>query len=488
MSEGAYPRPDSTSSLNLISKIDGNDYCPTSVDYDRYLFLEALLSARSYFIVTYVGYSSEEQKDTPPSLLVRELFSYIDEGYTIAGDTPSKRCHVIHPFDPFHKSYFEIPDNTAKPMHFTMAEAFYGKSKTAPHTLIDNFMNSECHVEDVNSQVLTSIVGLNPTKPGDSITRAGDLITISISDLTAFATNPIKTYFNKKLGLYINKDELDSPTRDFALPAIEKYQLRVEAIKTPTEELWHKATRQGKLPCGMFKTIAATHMEKDVSDMHAILEKNNVTAETITKITFAEHYISKAFCPKKGWMLPPLYVSKAGQKAFKIVGTILDVTGEGALFHQDRDLKHLIKQWPKSLILLEAIKMHDLPIKPQLISTKNPKPIHLNFENSNSLLERFISYYLNGVDALSLLLPEWVPPLLKEQSIDNIIQEQLNDDFQPLYNEYARWLFRSPSPVMDNILKTPWQQLAEELYGDLHASLKAKTSPCPCPQKIRKNC
>ena len=45
------------------------DYCPSSPDYDRYLFLEALHSAQEYLFLSYQGYGQQDSKELQPSLL-----------------------------------------------------------------------------------------------------------------------------------------------------------------------------------------------------------------------------------------------------------------------------------------------------------------------------------------------------------------------------------------------------------------------------------
>ena len=50
----------------------------TTRDDDRYLFLEALLSARDVFYVSYVGRSIRDNSPLPPSVLVSELLDYAE--------------------------------------------------------------------------------------------------------------------------------------------------------------------------------------------------------------------------------------------------------------------------------------------------------------------------------------------------------------------------------------------------------------------------
>jgi Exonuclease V gamma subunit len=50
-------------------------------DVDRELFLEALLSAREVFYLSYVGQSLRDNKPLPPSVLVSEVLGYVAENF-----------------------------------------------------------------------------------------------------------------------------------------------------------------------------------------------------------------------------------------------------------------------------------------------------------------------------------------------------------------------------------------------------------------------
>lgn len=83
MNEGKFPRQDNLSSLNLLAKDPRAHYCPNQSDYDRYLFLETLLSTRDHLLISYQGSTQESSKEQAPSLLVTELLSYLNKFYQI---------------------------------------------------------------------------------------------------------------------------------------------------------------------------------------------------------------------------------------------------------------------------------------------------------------------------------------------------------------------------------------------------------------------
>ncbi len=83
-------------------------------DDDRYLFLEALVSARRAFYVSYVGRSIRDNTEIPPSVLVSELFDYLHRRFTApdGGSVVERHVRVVHPLQPFSRAYFGGGDGT----------------------------------------------------------------------------------------------------------------------------------------------------------------------------------------------------------------------------------------------------------------------------------------------------------------------------------------------------------------------------------------
>lgn len=74
---------------------------------DRYLFLEALISARRCLYISYTGFDLHDNSVRPPSVLVSELIDYLKEGYGLNEDdlvTP----HRLQAFSP---AYFQGEDS-----------------------------------------------------------------------------------------------------------------------------------------------------------------------------------------------------------------------------------------------------------------------------------------------------------------------------------------------------------------------------------------
>ena len=97
-----YPKKEQKSALNQLYTQQGVDPFPTTTEFDRYLFLEALLSAREYLLFSYHQKKARKQPLQECSLLISELVHYLDQSLTIDGAKPSETF-------PFDHSLVELP-------------------------------------------------------------------------------------------------------------------------------------------------------------------------------------------------------------------------------------------------------------------------------------------------------------------------------------------------------------------------------------------
>ena len=66
---------------------------------DRYLFLEALLSARDRFIVLYTGQSVKDNSELSPSIFISQIHDYLERVYQFPSSTYTFD-HRLQPFSP----------------------------------------------------------------------------------------------------------------------------------------------------------------------------------------------------------------------------------------------------------------------------------------------------------------------------------------------------------------------------------------------------
>lgn len=85
MNDGVYPRTLPPQGFDLMAKkVRRGDR--SRRDDDRYLFLEALLSAQQQLYISYIGRSIQDNSKRYPSVLVSELIEYVAQSYHLPGD------------------------------------------------------------------------------------------------------------------------------------------------------------------------------------------------------------------------------------------------------------------------------------------------------------------------------------------------------------------------------------------------------------------
>ncbi|KZC16362.1 MULTISPECIES: exodeoxyribonuclease V subunit gamma [Rhodanobacter] len=116
MNEGEFPRPGHDAGLNRILGQPRRGDRDTRNE-DRYLFLEALMSARDALHVSYVGEGVHDGKPRNPAAPLAELLQFLDEQHGLAADAKAERpWHVRHPLQPFDARYYER-DAQGQPRH-----------------------------------------------------------------------------------------------------------------------------------------------------------------------------------------------------------------------------------------------------------------------------------------------------------------------------------------------------------------------------------
>lgn len=117
MSDDAFPRGRPAAGFDLMAREPRAGDRTTRND-DRYLFLEAILSARDQLVMTVPGRDVRDGRDLPPSVVLSELLDMLDDAFVLepfdevshSGD-PARRLRewlmVAHPLQASSPRYFE---------------------------------------------------------------------------------------------------------------------------------------------------------------------------------------------------------------------------------------------------------------------------------------------------------------------------------------------------------------------------------------------
>lgn len=105
LNDGEYPRsrrPDDFDLMGLNYRAGDR----SRRDDDRYLFLEALLSARNALYLSWVGRSDRDNTEKPASVLVNQLRDMLAQGWRSKGAGVLPKLTHDYPLQPFSSAYF----------------------------------------------------------------------------------------------------------------------------------------------------------------------------------------------------------------------------------------------------------------------------------------------------------------------------------------------------------------------------------------------
>lgn len=108
MKDGDYPRPTQPMDFDLMRQ--WGNYRPgdrSRRDDDRYLFLEAMLSARDSLYISWTGRNVRDNSERPPSVLVAQLRDHINQRWSSEQGAPVDALTLSHPLQPFSAQYFD---------------------------------------------------------------------------------------------------------------------------------------------------------------------------------------------------------------------------------------------------------------------------------------------------------------------------------------------------------------------------------------------
>ncbi|TAL73364.1 MAG: exodeoxyribonuclease V subunit gamma [Rhodanobacter sp.] len=257
MNDGDYPRRTQAPDFDLMTQPGRQRPGDRSRrEDDRYLFLEALLSARDTLYVSWVGRSARDNSELPPSVLVGQLRDYLAAGWQNgdqgglpengaangANSAPTGHADPLplltthYPLQAFSQRYF---DATSDACLFTYAYEWQRARQAAPAS------------------------DAAPLPPQQRETP------LSLALLQRFLKSPAKVFYAERLAVrFEGNDEADTDNEPFALDHLETHQIIDALLHTvihagdaalapATQRLYG----QGVLPPGTFAELTLAPIE-----------------------------------------------------------------------------------------------------------------------------------------------------------------------------------------------------------------------------------
>lgn len=208
MNDGDYPRSHPPMDFDLMNA----DYRPgdrSRREDDRYLFLEALLSAREQLYVSWVGRSIVDNTEKPPSVLVGQLRDHLQAGWRSAdGDDLIDALTTEHPLQPFSRAYF--------PTH----EQLTARGVSARRLITYAHEWREVHNDTALSAKIGELGEFTQESP------------LTLAQLGHFLRDPAKAFFNTRLKVIFEREDIVSLDHEpFALDGLANWQLQDHLIQ-----------------------------------------------------------------------------------------------------------------------------------------------------------------------------------------------------------------------------------------------------------------
>ena len=236
MNDGVYPRQLAPLGFDLMSqKPKRGDR--SRRDDDRYLFLEALISAQQKLYISYIGRSIQDNSERFPSVLVQELIDYIGQSHYLPGDEElncdesevrvKEHLTCLHTRMPFDPQNYQPGELQSYAREWLPAASQAGKA----------------HSEFVQPLPFT----LPETVPLETLQR--------------FWAHPVRAFFQMRLQVHFRTEDSEIPdTEPFILEGLSRYQINQQLLNAlvdqdDAERLFRRFRAAGDLPYGAFGEI-----------------------------------------------------------------------------------------------------------------------------------------------------------------------------------------------------------------------------------------
>ena len=309
MGDGGFPRTENRYSFDLTQKRSVKEkYAPlprSMRDSDKYLFAEAIVSARKKLFISYEAkdLSEDSKKHCSAALPVQILEKYIEKKTGVKAD----ELEIKYPVQPFSGEYFkdESPFKTFSKKDFALAHAMF-------------------HVEQNPQDLLPERV----PEESEICCESTETEIVDLEKLIRFFKDPVKFYLTRTLGIALpgeNRNSGDEELFEYGdSDALLKYDIGktyIDMARMMPEEFEgepgkfgqafvRRISGEGKMPLGVFGKITLEGLVGDSSKQFSL----PVLAGKTAGKKLENHEISLCF--------PEI--------SLKLTGMVLDIDSENS--------------------------------------------------------------------------------------------------------------------------------------------------------------
>ncbi|MEE8399277.1 MAG: exodeoxyribonuclease V subunit gamma, partial [Desulfobacterales bacterium] len=356
MGTDAFPRNSTSLGFDYLARYPKRGDRSRRND-DKYLFLEAMISARERLYISYVGRSIQDNSRIPPSSLVSELLDYILDGFGLS--EPELVTH--HRLQAFSPRYFSEEDGGL----FSYSE--------------ENLLAAVSYDDEEGPAPFLS----DPLAPAPEAWRE-----LTMDQLVGFYNHPTRYFLETRLGIRIREQQTPiDETEDFNLDGLGKYTIGqdlVGAMQQGGNPLDHMQLQRAKgtLPHGKVGEVLYGEMSAD-----------------------AQAFIDRISGPTAGDRLEARDV-RFQSGGFQVACRLTDLfrTGQVRVRYGNRRAKDLLNAW------LHHLMLHEEPAsdtqKQTLLICKDSAWKFRPLDNSREILTSLLQLYWQGLSEPIHFFPE----------------------------------------------------------------------------------
>lgn len=263
MNDAAFPRREQAQSFDgMAAQWRPGD--PRKADEDRYLLLETLLCARERLYLSYTGKSLKDNSEQQPSVLLREFLDFVDLHYRL----PFNEDQEIESTPPSMSSCL----TTEYPMQPFSARQFGSAMEERKHSYDSWWCAIAQSLEDRAHAPVAVGESAWPTQRLAATEGAFDQL--ELHRLVRFLQHPSKTFFNTRLGIYLQEEQSNEDEENFNLNGLQTWQMQTDYLarllsgqQQDVDSLLTLYEAQGTLPHGAMATQAFEQVEEEAASL-----------------------------------------------------------------------------------------------------------------------------------------------------------------------------------------------------------------------------
>jgi len=219
LNDGEFPRQRQPLGFDLMASSKSELGDRSRRGDDRYLFLEAIISARQSLYLSYQGRNIRNNNEKQPSIVLKELMEYLEAGY-------GWQLHNSDADEDGENDKNNSDDRTSHinqlPMQAFSEHNYFGKQKSFD----PNWLKLKSAKKSAQNESLILSEAILEHLPSDEGNQS-----IEISELIRFFQHPAKAFAQKRLQLFFESRETQlEDTEPFSENFLQSYLLRQQLL------------------------------------------------------------------------------------------------------------------------------------------------------------------------------------------------------------------------------------------------------------------